>query len=68
MTMTPTLKPVRNETDILPAWRGTPVGELLAHLASMMAQLPALKALELRACVGRYAAKSMPKSCGASLG
>lgn len=30
MTMTPTLKPVRNETDILPAWRGTPVGELLA--------------------------------------
>jgi carbonic anhydrase len=30
MTMTPTLKPVRNQTDILPAWRGTPVGELLA--------------------------------------
>ena len=30
MTMTPTLKPVRNQTDILPAWRGSPVGELLA--------------------------------------
>ena len=30
MTMTPTLKPVPNQTDILPAWRGTPVGELLA--------------------------------------
>lgn len=28
--MPPSLKPVRNESDILPAWRGTPVGELLA--------------------------------------
>lgn len=31
MTITPPrLKPVRTETDILPAWRGTPVAELLA--------------------------------------
>ena len=30
MTMTTSLKPVHTETDILPAWRGTPVAELLA--------------------------------------
>lgn len=30
MTLPPGLKAVRNETDILPAWRSTAVGELLA--------------------------------------
>ncbi|MBM4221398.1 MAG: carbonic anhydrase [Gammaproteobacteria bacterium] len=30
MTMTPTLKAVRAEADILPVWRDTPVAELLA--------------------------------------
>lgn len=29
--MAPTLVPVRSEADILPAYRGTPVGELLAY-------------------------------------
>jgi carbonic anhydrase len=61
MTMTPTLKPVRNESDILPAWRGTPIAELLAlHNLGTGAGQYAHPRILIAACPEQQAALRIP--------
>lgn len=68
MTMTPTLKPVRHETDILPAWRGTAVGELLAvHNLGASARQHARPQILIATCPEQQTPLQLPPGFAISL-
>lgn len=61
MTMTPTLKPVHTEADILPAWRDTPVAELLAlHNLGVAARQYAHPQILIATCAEQQAPLRLP--------
>lgn len=66
--MAPALRPVRSEGDILPAWRDTPVGELLrAHNLGATLPAPACPALLVARCLEHGGALRLPEGFAISV-